>query len=32
MKKDIFTVVLLTIMAIIGSFLIYRFTDKKENI
>ena len=30
MKKDIFTVILLTIMAIIGSFLIYYFTDKKE--
>ena len=30
MKKDILIVILMTIMAFIGSFLIYRFTDKKE--
>lgn len=30
MKKDIFTVVLLTIFAVLGSLTIYNFTDKKE--
>ena len=30
MKKDIFTVVLLSIMAIIGSFMIYQFNYKTE--
>jgi hypothetical protein len=30
MKKDIFTVVLLSIMAVIGSFMIYQFNYKTE--